>query len=295
MTISRGVDGVDKCRMPMTRICSISCGVAMAVMACVAVVDASFAEGRPCAAATPTGPPRHQQFAKLVCVRASAIETAFGPLFDGQELDIRLQFAASGDPRYPQASMSTYDPAEHTLYFRRGVLHTPPTEWYRWALAYWPYYQDDLARDEFPVVGIIDGALWDAHLRQAAHEHGLTWPHPECGSIDIARRLGCEMLVTATAELSQSPVLPLYNANRADRLWPENLEEFERRAWTRGGREYRDVRRLGGLLLIEPLIREFGAPRVFAYVARTPFLIENRNVRSSALRYQEQARSALAL
>ena len=45
-------------------------------------------------------------------------------------------------------------------------------------------------------------------------------------------------------------------------------------------------------LLVGPLIREFGVPRVFAYVARTPFRIENDNVRVSALRYQERARSA---
>jgi hypothetical protein len=112
--------------------------------------------------------------------------------------------------------------------------------------------------------------------------------------IDIARRLGCEMLVSATEQLSHSPTIPLFNANRIDRLWPDDLREFERRAWTRGGREYREVRRLGGLLLVEPLVREFGAPRVFAYLARTPFRIENDNVRLSALRYQERARSALA-
>jgi hypothetical protein len=230
----------------------------------------------------------------MVCVRTSAIETAFGPLFNGRQLEIRLQFTTADDPQYPRTSMSSYDPAEHTLYFRRGVLVTPPSGWYDWALAYWPYYRNELARDEYPVVGIIDEALWSAHLRQSAHEHGLSWPHADCGTVDIARRLGCEMLVTATAELSQGPASPMYNTNRIDRLWPENLKEFERRAWTHGGREYREVRRLGGLLLIEPLIREFGAPRVFAYVARTPFRIENDNVRLSALRYQERARSALA-
>jgi hypothetical protein len=47
--------------------------------------------------------------------------------------------------------------------------------------------------------------------------------------------------------------------------------------------------------LLEPLVREFGAPRVFAYAARTPFRIENNNVRLSALRYQDGAREAIAL
>jgi hypothetical protein len=45
--------------------------------------------------------------------------------------------------------------------------------------------------------------------------------------------------------------------------------------------------------LLEPLVREFGAPRVFAYAARTPFRIENNNVRLSALRYQDGARAAI--
>jgi hypothetical protein len=273
---------------------SIQCCIAVAAIACSAAMSVSFADALPCAAAATTGPPRHQQFVKLVCIRASAIATAFGPLFDGRELEIRLQFKAAGDPQYPQASMSSYDPAERTIYFRRGVLSSPAPDWYHWTIAYWPYYRDNLARDEYPVIGTIDDALWNAHLRQAAHEQGLSWPHSDCGAIDISRRLGCEMLVTATMELSHAPAAPLFNANRTDRLWPERLKEFERRAWTRDGREYREVRRLGGLLLIEPLVREFGAPRVFAYVARTPFRIEDDNVRSSALRYQEQARSALA-
>jgi hypothetical protein len=102
------------------------------------------------------------------------------------------------------------------------------------------------------------------------------------------------MLSSAIGELARAPGMPMFNANRIDRLWPESLKDFERRAWTHGGREYREVRRLGGLLLVEPLVREFGVPRVFAYVARTPFRIENDNVRVSALHYQERARSALA-
>lgn len=226
-------------------------------------------------------------------MRSTAIENAFGALFDGRPIDIRVKVVAAKHPRYPREAIASYDPAEHTLYFRRSVLSTTEI-WPAWTLAYWPYYRSDLAREEYPIVETVDDALWNAHLLQAAHERGLTWPHADCGALDITRRLGCEMLVSATAERMHSQAAPLFNENRVDRLWPEDLHEFERHAWRRSGREYRDVCRLGGLLLIEPLIREFGAPRVFAYVARTPFRIEDDNVRLSALRYQDQARSALA-
>jgi hypothetical protein len=266
--------------------------IALASMACGIAAAADFHRLHPCQAETGAG--REQRFATLVCARTTAIETAFGTLFEGRELDIHLKFPASDDPGYPRTSMSSYDPAEHTLYFRRAVLGMTVEGWHHWILVYWPYYRSELAREEYPVIGVVDDALWNAHLRHAAHERGLTWPHEDCGMLDIGRRLGCEMLVSATAELLHSLPGPLFNTNRVDRLWPEDLQEFERRAWIRRGREYREVRRLGGLLLIEPLVREFGASRVFAYVARTPFRIEDDNVRRSALRYQDQARSALA-
>ena len=276
----------------MIRARSIMCGIVVALMACSMARGADSPHEHSCAVTN--GTMREQRLAKLVCIRTRAIETALGALFDGHETDIRLEFVGMDDSRYPQASMSAYDPARQTLYFRRTVLQVPADGSFEWALAYWPYYRDDVTREEYPVVGIVDEALWNTHLRRAAHELGLSWPHEDCSVIDIARRLGCEMLVSATEQLSHSPAAPLFNVNRIDRIWPEDLREFERRAWTRGGREYREVRRLGGLLLVEPLVREFGAPRVFAYLARTPFRIENDNVRLSALRYQEQARSALA-
>jgi hypothetical protein len=276
----------------MIRARSITCAIFVAAMACGIAAGADLRQPQPCASVV--GKMQARRFADLICIRARAIETAFGSLFDGRELDIRIEFATSDDPSYPQTSMSSYDPALHTIYFRRAVRAIPANGWWQWALAYWPYYNSETARVEYPIVGIIDEALWTAHLSDAAHERGFSWPHEDCGAIDIARRLGCEMLVTATSEVLRSPTGPLFNANRIDRLWPENLKEFERRAWTNGGREYREVRRLGGLLLVEPLVHEFGAPRVFAYIARTPFRIEDDNVRLSALRYQDQARNALA-
>ena len=277
---------------------SIECAVLIAVMVCGSPANADFRQAteqestRLCA--TAAGTASEQRLAKLVCIRARAIETAFGPLFDDRELNIRVEFVRADDPLYPRTSMSSFDPARATLVFRRSVLALSPEAWYQFALAYWPYYRDEVSRAKYPLIGIVDEALWNAHLRQAAHGSSLSWPNEDCGAIDIARRLGCEMLVSATVELSQSPAVPLINTNRVDLLWPENLNDFERRAWTRGGREYREVRRLGGLLLLEPLVREFGAPRVFAYAARTPFRIENNNVRLSALHYQDSARSALS-
>jgi hypothetical protein len=287
MTISRSARGPDKCPMPANRFV-----IVVALMACSLARGADSPHAQFCTVTT--GTMREQRLAKLVCIRATAIETALGALFDGHESAIHVEFVGAGDSRYPRASMSAYDPARQTIYFRRTVLHLPADGSFEWALAYWPYYSSEVAREEYSVVGIIDEALWNTHLRRAAHERGLNWPHEDCGVVDIARRLGCEMLVSAIAELSHSPAAPLFNTNRIDRLWPEDLREFERRAWTHEGREYREVRRLGGLLLVEPLVREFGAPRVFAYLARTPFRIENDNVRLSALRYQEVARSALA-
>jgi hypothetical protein len=38
------------------------------------------------------------------------------------------------------------------------------------------------------------------------------------------------------------------------------------------------------------LFSELGAPRALAYVARTPFRVENDNMHESALRYQRGAR-----
>jgi hypothetical protein len=277
----------------------VNCAALIAAMACGTVAGADLRQSvqpksaQLCTAAVAR--PSEQRFAQLVCIRARAIETAFGPLFGGRELDIRIEFARANAAMYPQTSMSSYDPARNTLVFRRSVLLMMTADaWYDYALDYWPYYRGDISRAKYPLIGIVDEALWNAHLHQAAHERGVRWPNEDCGTIDIARRLGCEMLVSATAELSQSPAAPFINTNRLDLLWPENLRDFERRAWTRDGREYREVRRLGGLMLLEPLVREFGAPRVFAYVAGTPFRIENNNVRLSALHYQDSARSALA-
>jgi len=55
------------------------------------------------------------------------------------------------------------------------------------------------------------------------------------------------------------------------------------------------VQRYGGIMLIKPLIDEFGVPRTLAYVAQTPFRVEENNLREAALHYQERARESLSI
>jgi hypothetical protein len=86
----------------------------------------------------------------------------------------------------------------------------------------------------------------------------------------------------------------MFNTNRVDMFWPESLRELRARGWQQSDGTYRDTQQIGGAMLVRPLIAEFGVPRVLQYIAQTPFYIEDDNVRASALRYQEQARVALA-
>jgi hypothetical protein len=51
-----------------------------------------------------------------------------------------------------------------------------------------------------------------------------------------------------------------------DRIWPKDFAAFCKRVW-RTDAEYRDVQRYGGILLIGPLIGEFGVRRTLAYLA----------------------------
>jgi hypothetical protein len=83
--------------------------------------------------------------------------------------------------------------------------------------------------------------------------------------------------------------------NRVDQIWPEDFSDFRKRVW-RTDQEYQDVQRYGGIMLIKPLIEEFGVPRTLAYVAQTPFRVDdNNNLREAAQRYQERARESLSL
>ena len=54
------------------------------------------------------------------------------------------------------------------------------------------------------------------------------------------------------------------------------------------------MQRYGGIMLIKPLIEEFGVPRTLAYIAQTPFRVEDNNLREAAVHYQERARESLS-
>lgn len=235
---------------------------------------------------------RERRFVELVLVRAQAIANAMGPLLENACADVRIEIAKPSSPSYPKNAAASYDPQRHVLTFRRTLIEALDYDVTYWAKAYWPYYQKPDLRAVMPMVEVIDEALWMTHLQEAAHQSGVTWPHAGCSSLSVADRLGCEMLLTAARASVRSPQGQMFNANRVDLLWPEDLHEMRARAW-RQDAVYRDVQRLGGLLLIRPLIAQFGAPRVLRYVAQTPFHIEGDNVRASAVMYQEQARRAL--
>ena len=235
---------------------------------------------------------RERAFAELVLVRAAAVDTALGRLLDGACAPIRIEFAKPSQDAYPRTAYANYDPQHHVLTFRRSLIDDVDFDYTPWARAYWPYYQDETLRSAMPMIGIIDEALWTAHLEEAAHQSGLVWPHSECMSLNLAERLGCQMLMAGASASLRPPQPQIFNMNRIDLLWPDKLGD----ARSRGTREediYRDVRRLGGLLLVRPLVARFGVSRAFHYIAQHPFHIDNDNVHVSALRYQEQAQRTL--
>ena len=136
--------------------------------------------------------------------------------------------------------------------------------------------------------------LWNAFLQEAATARGMQWPHKECTAVDVGRRLPCEMLVKGIAENVKALRGPLFNVNRVDQIWPEDYADFRKRVW-RTDQEYLDVQRYGGIMLVKPLIEEFGVPRTLAYVAQTPFRVEDNNLREAAQQYQERARESLRI
>jgi hypothetical protein len=231
-----------------------------------------------------------RRFSEVVMMRVTAIDQALGPILEGADDKITIELAYSGDASYPRNGPAAYDPGRHTLTFRRNVVGMLSNGVRSWAKAYWPYYKNEDIRALLPAIELIDNALWMTHLQEAANRKGLSWPHEDCGSLDIQKRLGCEML-TYGAEASRRQVQPFFNTNRVDMIWPESLQEL--RVRRQEDTVYRDVQTLGGSMLVRPLIAEFGVPRVLQYIAQTPFQIQDDNVRASAQRYQEQARRAL--
>lgn len=231
---------------------------------------------------------------ELVAYRAEAIERAFGNLVGVMPAKIDIKFVGPGDAEYSRYSKRVaYDVAQETLIIPRHLASARVPKPLRASAYYWPFYENSLYRQTFPVIPAVDNALWGAYLQEAAKTRGLTWPHASCRSSDITERLACEMLVGGIAEHLTAIKRPLFNSNRLDRIWPEDFAAFRERVWRRDDGWYRDVQRYGGLLLIEPLIDEFGVPLTLFYVAQTPFEIENDNLRASALEYQRKAREWL--
>jgi hypothetical protein len=235
-----------------------------------------------------------EQFRALVSYRMEAIEGAFGDFLGVLPGELQIKFASSKDRDYSYlAGREAYDSARRVLVFPRRALGAKTPNPLRWASYYWPYYQNERHQVEFPIIETVDNLLWNAYLQEAAQRRGLSWPHKECVSSDVGKRLPCEMLIKGIAEHVKALRGPMFNENRIDRIWPEDFAAFERRVWRKSDQEYLDVQRYGGILLAEPIVNEFGVLRAISYMAQTPFQIEENNLRVSALRYQERAREVL--
>ena len=233
----------------------------------------------------------HSPLTQLVRARSRAIEAAFPGFLEIS--DFKLAIAPVKACPKPATYLACYDAEQNTLTFTREVHSAADGRLLEVAEDYWVVYEHAVLRDAFPIIGIIDGALWNAFMSEIAQKYEMSWPHEDCNSIQLSKRLGCEMLVSAIESNLRFRHSRIYNANRLDRLWPDNIGFLEQTSLRSRDREYAQVRDLGGTELLQPLIKEFGAVRVFAYVAQTPFSIEENNVRASAVRYQESARSAL--
>jgi hypothetical protein len=268
----------------------VACALIFGTSACFARDEAPLRAERLVALAPASA--RERRFTELVLTRAQAISQALGPLLEDSGADVYIEFARPSQANYPQDGPAQYDPERHVLTFRRSLIDALDYDASYWARSYWPYYQQAELRATMPLIEVIDDALWLTHMQEAAHRKGLSWPHAGCASTSLAERLGCEMLLTAAHASVRSPQGLMFNTNRVDILWPDDLHELRSRAWRHDG-VYREVQQLGGLLLVRPLVARFGAPRVLEYIAQTPFHIDGDNVRASAVSYQAEARRAL--
>jgi hypothetical protein len=231
---------------------------------------------------------------ELVSYRAEAMERAFGDLLGVMPDTISVKFVGPHDDEYQKFSRRVaYDPGQTALIIPRHFLNSRMPSPIRMSAYYWPFYENQLYRDSFPLIPAVDNALWGAYLQEAARQRGLTWPHENCQSSDISQRLACEMLVGGVAEQLTTVRRPLFNTNRMDRYWPQDFAAFRAKVWRREDSQYQEVQRYGGLMLVKPLVDEFGVPLALYYIAQTPFGIENDDLRASALRYQERARTWL--
>lgn len=232
-----------------------------------------------------------KRFEALVAYRAEAIEAEFGDVFGDLPADIKIEFVGRRAPQYATfGGNEGYDQQRRTLVFPLRLLGSKTPNPLRWAVYYWPFYEKQEYREAFPIVEIVDNLLWRAYLQEAAGRRGLSWPHEGCASEDLAERLPCEMLVEGITEHLKDRRGSIFNANRVDMIWPEDFADFREHLWRKGDEKYHNVKHYGGILLVGPLIEEFGFARALTYIAQTPFHIEDNNLRLSALRYQERAR-----
>jgi hypothetical protein len=236
-----------------------------------------------------------QRIANLVSDRLDAISVSFGDLAPimPQSLDVRLMKRGGTDYRRYQGRPA-YDSAQKILFLPHLMTAAPLPELRSQTREYWPFYSDPDLQARFPLVNEIDAVLWNAYLQEAARLGGLSWPHPDCDSVDSARRLTCEMVATGALEYVNRAQPRIFNANRIEQIWPEKYAQLAARQWQPDDSKIMAVKRYGGVLLLQPLVQKFGVPRVLAYIAQTPFHVEEDNMRLSALRFQERAmRSAM--
>lgn len=232
--------------------------------------------------------------ATLVNYRSQAIETAFGAYATPMPDEVRVEFLSSNDARFKMAlTPVALDISQRTMAFARRALSAKLPNPLSWAKSYWPYYDNPIYTASFPIIAAIDSAIWSAYLREAAQQRGLLWPHAECGAIDLGKRLPCEMAVEGVLQFITSSRDAMFNENRIEEIWPHNFTEFRHRLWRRDDREYSEVRKLGGILLLRPLIGEFGMQRALVYVAQHPFTLRDEDLYASAIAYQERARQSM--
>lgn len=237
-----------------------------------------------------------QQLLELLSYRTQAIQGAFGDLSLALPTQLQIRFVKSKDPEHRLLGGSiAYEPESKQLLLPRSVMNARLPNSLRHTAYYWPFYQNPALREEFPIVEAIDDALWSVFLQEAARSSGNTWPHSNCNANVIDKRLPCRMLLSAAARFVKVRGELVFNENRIDRIWPDDIAAFDDRNFRPNDPDYADVLRSGGILLLRPLVAEFGVPRVLAYVAQTPLLIEDDSLRISALRYQELARDVLGM
>jgi len=159
----------------------------------------------------------------LISYRAEAIAAAFGSYYGGGADPLQIKFPKLKDPMQKQLHGGiSYDASTRTFWISRAVVGMEVPNPMSSTLYYWPFYQRAQLRRDFPIVEVIDNALWGAFLHDAAKAQGLAWPHEACNSGVIRERLPCEMLTTGLARFVKVVSEPIFNENRLDRLWPEN-------------------------------------------------------------------------